>query len=70
MVQWLELRTSTAGDPGWNRGQGTKICMAWPKINNKNFVHKRYQIKSLIFQLVLKVGRLLLSCVISKPSNS
>jgi len=44
--------------------------VVWPKINNKNFVHKRYQIKSLIFHLVLKVGRLLLSYVISKPSNS
>lgn len=70
MVQWLELCTSTVGDPGWNPGQGTKICVVWPKINNKNFVHKRYQIKSLIFHLVLKVGRLLLSYVISKPSNS
>ena len=32
VVQWLELRTSTVGDPGWNPGQGNKICVVWPKI--------------------------------------
>lgn len=39
VVQWFKLCTSTAGDLDWDPGQGTKICMAWPKINNKNFVH-------------------------------
>ena len=39
VVQWFKLCTSTAGDLDWNPGEGTKICMVWPKINNNNFVH-------------------------------
>lgn len=38
VVQCFKLCTS-AGDLDWDPGQGTKICIAWPKINNKNFVH-------------------------------
>ena len=39
MVPTLHFYCRGPGLEPWNPGEGTKICMAWPKINNKNFVH-------------------------------